>query len=370
MKILIFEIIIFSFICAYYIYAYINIRRHTIKMPSKFALNEKYLKQSLTFINALSQYKTSKSPIYIDCVDLENISDEAYIIFGAKAEKESLQIDKNLIILQPKKLQKKIATAYYAHKYRKVDEIDRADRLEVYDDDNPEDIFEYLRILNRIGLRAIRYRYEYYHKHSFKSYLLSHFIHKNLQITDNTLERSQQIDVKLIAELTNELKASIQIDDIFEPLYDLLVELLGNAAEHGIKKKNINWWMHRYSDINTQAMHFSFVDMGEGIIKSYKDSNLLKEKDLKSESDILLNALKGRLGSTTGKPGRGNGMPLILENIEKEWISNFFLITNSVSLRYINGTFRVLETPYFIGTYYSWSISKNNYLQWKNSLSQ
>lgn len=107
MKILIFEIIIFSFICAYYIYAYINIRRHTIKMPSKFALNEKYLKQSLTFINALSQYKTSKSPIYIDCVDLENISDEAYIIFGAKAEKESLQIDKNLIILQPKKLQKK-----------------------------------------------------------------------------------------------------------------------------------------------------------------------------------------------------------------------------------------------------------------------
>lgn len=76
------------------------------------------------------------------------------------------------------------------------------------------------------------------------------------------------------------------------------------------------------------------------------------------------------MGSTTRQPGRGNGMPLILENIEKEWISNFFLITNSVSLRYIKGDFRILNTPFFIGTYYSWSISKNNYLQWKNSLSQ
>lgn len=369
----IFDIIFFSSICVTAIYAYMSYegiyftsfrfkKKHIItKMPEVFALNDKYLEQSLTFINSLSNIP--QKSIYVDCYNLKNITDEAYIIYNAKIEKEGLVLDENLFISHKKILEKKLATAYYAHKYSNINEI--IYEMEKDDEDNPDDIYEYLMTIKRLGLKRLRQN-----KHNLKTYLQPSFIHKNQKITDKSIGYSNFIDVNLIAELIDELKSSIRTNDTFEPLYDLLVELLGNAAEHGIKNKNINWWMHKYSDVNTQAMHFAFVDMGGGIINSYKESNLLKEKDIKSESDILLNALQGRLGSTTGKPGRGNGMPLILENIEKEWISNFFLITNSVSLRYINGTFRVSETPFFIGTYYSWSISKNNYLQWKNSLSQ
>lgn len=358
---LIIEVCIFLFLCASYMYYHISTKKRTLKMPVIFSLNEKYIEESLFFIKQLS--KDLKKPIYIDCHDLKNISEEAYIIFIAKLEKESLQPNKNLLILNPKLLEKRLDTAYYAHKYSNIDEI--VYEIEKYDDDNPENLREYLKFISSTGLNLLRH-----HNYNIRKKEQMPLVHENEQVTDKEIERSKLVDVNLIAEFTQELKSNIDIEDTFEPLYDLLVELIGNAAEHGIKNKNINWWIHRYSDVHTQSMHYVFVDMGGGIINSYKESMLLTKTEMNSEKDILLSALKGRLGSTTRQPGRGNGMPLILENIEKEWISNFFLITNSVSLRYIKGDFRILNTPFFIGTYYSWSISKNNYLQWKNSLSQ
>ena len=102
-------------------YYHISTKKRTLKMPVIFSLNEKYIEESLFFIKQLS--KDLKKPIYIDCHDLKNISEEAYIIFIAKLEKESLQPNKNLLILNPKLLEKRLDTAYYAHKYSNIDEI-------------------------------------------------------------------------------------------------------------------------------------------------------------------------------------------------------------------------------------------------------
>lgn len=150
---LIIEVCIFLFLCASYMYYHISTKKRTLKMPVIFSLNEKYLEESLFFIKQLS--KDLKKPIYIDCHDLKNISEEAYIIFIAKLEKESLQPNKNLLILNPKLLEKRLDTAYYAHKYSNIDEI--VYEIEKYDDDNPENLREYLKFISSTGLNLLRH---------------------------------------------------------------------------------------------------------------------------------------------------------------------------------------------------------------------
>ena len=76
-------------------------------------------------------------------------------------------------------------------------------------------------------------------------------------------------------------------------------------------------------------------------------------------------ALEGKLGSSTKQPNRGRGLPQLRHMVEKKWISDFVLITNRVSLRYINDSFVIKQHPNFVGTYYYWTINKENYTVWK-----
>lgn len=175
--------------------------------------------------------------------------------------------------------------------------------------------------------------------------------------------QSSQISPQIMSKIELELKR-MKIIDYYE-FNTLMTELLGNAIEHGIQERNINWWMYHFRDYKTDTMHIVFVDMGTGIINSYKKAGLPKQYKKISDEEIILYALAGKLGSSTKEPNRGRGMPQIKHMVEKKWISNFVLITNTVSLRYINGQFKVKRHPNFVGTYYSWTINKENYLTWK-----
>ena len=84
-----------------------------------------------------------------------------------------------------------------------------------------------------------------------------------------------------------------------------------------------------------------------------------------NDEEILLYALEGKLGSSTKQPNRGRGLPQLRHMVEKKWISDFVLITNRVSLRYINDNFVIKQHPNFVGTYYYWTINKENYTVWK-----
>lgn len=185
-----------------------------------------------------------------------------------------------------------------------------------------------------------------------------------LEKTDNTpFLQSSKINPKIMSRIELDLKR-MKIIDYYE-FNTLMTELLGNAIEHGIQERNINWWMYHFRDYRTNTMHIVFVDMGIGIINSYKKAGLPKQYTNLSDEEIIMYALKGKLGSSTKEPNRGRGMPQIKHMIEKKWISDFVLITNTVSLRYINGQFKVKKHPNFVGTYYSWTINKENYLTWK-----
>lgn len=194
------------------------------------------------------------------------------------------------------------------------------------------------------------------------------YVHRNIQISDigiKNLHKSNMVNTETIDSIVLKLK-KIDVKGYYAPLYDLLVELVGNATEHGIRRKNINWWLHHEVDNDRKCINFVFVDMGIGIIESYKRGiKELKNKDSKS---IIVKALNGDLGSSTREEGRGRGLPQISSMVQNNIVSDFILITNNVSLHYKNKDYDIKCIPNFKGTMYRWSVSKENYLIWQNIL--
>ena len=178
------------------------------------------------------------------------------------------------------------------------------------------------------------------------------------------LQYADNVNTDIIDEVVANL-SKIGITEYFEPFYDFLVELIGNATEHGIKDSNFNWWFKYY--IENRSIKFVFVDMGIGIIQSYKDSKIPLKYYFINNKNILSDSMNGILGSSTKKSNRGRGMPFIKQIVEKGYISDFLLITNNVSVKYINGKFVYLRNKEFIGTYFSWTITKENFELWMNS---
>lgn len=191
---------------------------------------------------------------------------------------------------------------------------------------------------------------------------LLHF-HKAATTRDITM--AQNINPIVMGSALADLK-KIGITEDFEPLGELLIELLGNATEHGIKNKKINWWLFSAKNHNTKCMDFVFVDMGIGIIGSHKDAGLPILYYLKKKFHVIKDAMNGDLESSTRKPGRGRGMQDIKRYVENGFLSNFILVTNNVAVEHKDDKFVYYSVPNFVGTFFSWSVSKINFDIWKN----
>ncbi len=294
-----------------------NNRKKTLKLfiPKEFVLEQLHLDKIVPILNKI--YSTRCTNVLLDVSQVENISEGAYMVLVAQAEK-----------------------AYIKDKDKRIQFYSLNPRAK--------------KIIEIIG------KQKGYAHINVKVFSEGGQGDKEKAISD------RYIDTDLADRMVSELKR-IGIREYYQPFYDLLIEVIGNATEHGIQNKNINWWLLRYRDYQERCMRYVFVDMGLGIIESYKKSGLLNKYSEKNLKQIPIDALNGRLGSSTREDGRGRGLPQIREAIEKEIISDFVLITNRVSLRYINGKFTVSTNPNFVGTYFSWSISKNNYYAWKNT---
>jgi len=193
--------------------------------------------------------------------------------------------------------------------------------------------------------------------------------HINRSITKNEqFDSEKDINTDLIDSQVINLK-KIGIKEYYYPFNVFLTELIGNAAEHGIESKKINWWLTNELIRREHRIDYTFVDMGLGIVNSHKKAGLPFRYFFKVNKDrhIVIDSLFGKLGSSTKQSNRGRGLQQLRDMVEKEIVSNFTLITNSVSLHFEEGMFRVSKNPNFTGTYFSWSIDKDNYLKWKNS---
>jgi hypothetical protein len=194
-------------------------------------------------------------------------------------------------------------------------------------------------------------------------------IHANLPLSSNILtdaERASLVNPVLIDNIVNELK-KIGIREYYNPFNIFLTEIIGNAVEHGIENKKINWWLTQELDRKNKIITYTFVDMGNGIIDTHKKAGLPFIYWFKSDSNIVLDAFYGKLGSSTKIANRGKGLPQLRKMIESEIVSDILIITNRVSLSYKDNGFKSSKNPNFVGTYYSWSIKQTNFAKWMSS---
>lgn len=194
---------------------------------------------------------------------------------------------------------------------------------------------------------------------------------KGKAMHDNVRDSSFFNNAKLLLPekvdtLVQELK-KIGIKEYFFSFNTFLIEIMGNAVEHGIKNKNINWWLDREVNSKTRTITYTFVDMGQGIIRSHKKAGVPLKYWFLPDSRIVLDAFEGKLGSSTKLAYRGRGLPQLREFIVKGLVSDFFMITNTVTLQYNNDKFTHSKNPDFKGTYFRWTLNLKNYEQWVTS---
>ena len=200
------------------------------------------------------------------------------------------------------------------------------------------------------------------------NYLSSHHVHlyKPAKVKEQFKNRCATLNPQFISSVESDLKR-INVCDYYD-LNTLITELMGNAVEHGIKDHDISWWLYHKYYSSGQKVNIVFLDMGNGILHSYKEAGLPEKYLYYNDESLLLAALNGELGSSTKMDGRGRGLPQIKNMVVKNQISDFILITNTVYLQYEDERFITHRLQRcFYGTYYSFSVNRNNYLRWEQT---
>ncbi len=193
-------------------------------------------------------------------------------------------------------------------------------------------------------------------------------VHVNKNIAVNKLDESEKemlLNPNIIDSVVKGLK-KVGIKEYFTPFNEFLIELIANAVEHGISNKNINWWLTHEIDWKKKAVKYTFVDMGLGIIGSHKKAGLPLKYRFLSNKYIILDALNAKLGSSTKESNRGRGLPQLRDMIKKGFVSDLALISNNVSLHFVNEKIVSTKNEKFVGTYYSWTVDKTCFERWKN----
>lgn len=193
-------------------------------------------------------------------------------------------------------------------------------------------------------------------------------VHENKPLPQYISEgdKATLINPTLIDTFVKDLR-KIGIKEYFFPFNIFLTEVIGNAVEHGIENRKINWWLTQDIDFGTKSIIYTFVDMGNGIIDTHKKARLPLKYWFLNDSRIVIDSFNGKLGSSTKLSNRGKGLPQLRGLIASEIVSNLTIITNKVNLRFKNDRFYSGKNPNFVGTFYSWTINSYNFEKWMNS---
>lgn len=160
------------------------------------------------------------------------------------------------------------------------------------------------------------------------------------------------------------LRHTFKNEEIFDPLYDIIVEIMQNTNNHaGEERGKYNWWIHIYNDPVTQSSKYTFLDLGVGIFESlpartFKEKTIKEKLGLAHNTDLIKPLFEGEIKSRTGRPERGKGIPQVYESSMDPSFSKFILITNDV---FVN--LKTLETKKlknnFSGTLFYWELTNN-----------
>lgn len=156
-------------------------------------------------------------------------------------------------------------------------------------------------------------------------------------------------------------------------VYRILMELMQNTHTHA--NRDIpgaeDWWLSvNYDSIGNKEC-FSFVDYGIGVFSSLENKkpgsiffgmlDRLKNLFGPSDADVFSAILKGELHRTaTGKYYRGKGLPGIKEALNRNQISNLYIITNDAYADVCANKFVSLSNP-LEGTFIYWELTQDNH---------
>jgi hypothetical protein len=178
-------------------------------------------------------------------------------------------------------------------------------------------------------------------------------IHK---ITDNKVE-------PVIAKeaCISGLKHTFGNEDIFDPLYDILIKIMQNTNNHaGETRGKYNWWLHVYNDPVSSTSKYTFLDLGVGIFESLPVQTFKRKISdivgLTSNTDLVEPLFKGKIKSRTGKPERGKGIPQVYDSSKNKAFKEFYLISNDVKVDMKNMNIKKLNNN-FSGTLFYWELS-------------
>lgn len=150
-------------------------------------------------------------------------------------------------------------------------------------------------------------------------------------------------------------------NEIFEPLYEVLIEVMQNTNNHaGEVRGKYNWWLHVYNHPEIKKTSYTFLDLGFGIFESLPvrtfKRNLLELIGFASNLDLVEKLFAGEIKSRTARPERGKGIPQVYECSQNPTFSTFVLISNDVFADLKKNEYRLLSNK-FNGTLFYWEIN-------------
>jgi hypothetical protein len=188
-------------------------------------------------------------------------------------------------------------------------------------------------------------------------------VSKNNKISKNKILKTGNIKThqkELVPEIHKAMETIWGVSARCPDLYSGIGEMMRNSCDHAFVKKNSTLWHLGISHFeDTNCCKFSFLDNGEGIIKTYTKKGLLSSiaSFFNNNAEILDTAFKDGIRSKTGLSWRGKGLPTIFEMYTDNIITNLIVITNDVYLDFDRKISKTMPTS-FSGTYYFWKIDK------------
>ena len=178
-------------------------------------------------------------------------------------------------------------------------------------------------------------------------------IHK---ITDNKVEPQ----IAKEACITG-LNHTFGNEEIFDPLFDILIEVMQNTNNHaGETRGKYDWWLHVYNDPNSQTSKYTFLDLGIGIFESIPVKSFIRKVGsvlgVSSNVDLVKPLFEGKIKSRTARPERGKGIPQVFNESQNNHFKKFYLISNDIKVNLKNVQITKLNNN-FSGTLFNWELT-------------
>lgn len=198
----------------------------------------------------------------------------------------------------------------------------------------------------------------------------SSLIKKNLDVKNNLLYKETDYKVRpTIAKgiCIKGLEHVTNSNQPFEPLYEILIEVMQNTNNHASADKDdkTKWWAYVYNDPETGNSIYSFLDLGVGIFDSIIVKTYLQKQaqkiglyhNINYVNDLLAGKIQSRIEEDNEI--RGKGIPQIVNNAQLDCFKRFYIVSNNVKIDVKNKSGIKLNNN-FSGTFLYWELQKGN----------